>query len=93
MFIKFMTMISILCFFFRFGFPSSLRGKKKKISRCTMGQRGAAEGHDNHPSIGCVFLPKKGYHKTLLHGGPIMRWPMQHTCKPASPIEIAYAET
>ena len=21
-----------------------------------------------------------------------MRWPMQHTCKPASPIEIAYAE-
>ena len=57
-----------------------------------MRQCGAAEGHDNHPSS--VPFQKKGYHKTRFCTGvwlTIMRWPMQHTCKRASPMEIAYA--
>ena len=44
----------------------------------------------------CVFLSKKrGITRHTFapaYGGPIMRWLMQHTCKRASPIEIAYAE-
>lgn len=73
MFIKFMTMISFLCFFLGLIFPLLLYAEKKRRSQGARWDNAARQKVmiTIHQSGVCVCVPfqKKGYHKTHLCTG------------------------